>query len=142
MEKLLEQAQALVVELRTKIRHYNDREAILTKEQAANDSIKATLDNFQVELLEREAKITPIENIQEAKEKTAELKANAELEWSKIRAEWDAIKTRKQSDQAEAMAVRNKNEQDKELYERGAKENAITKAKLDEKLDKLKQAGV
>ena len=140
MEKLLEQAQALVTELRNKIRHYNDKEASLIKEQAANDSIKATLDNFQNELLERESKVTPIENIQEVQEATADLKANAELEWSKIRAEWDSVKTRKQSDQSEAAAERNKNEQAKELYERGAKENAITKSKLDERLKKFDEA--
>ena len=79
MEKLLEQAQALVGELRNKIRHYNDREAILIKEQASNDSIKVTLDNFQYELLERESKITPIENIQEVQAQTT---AICHLRWA------------------------------------------------------------
>ena len=142
MEKLLEQAQALVGELRNKIRHYNDREAILIKEQASNDSIKVTLDNFQYELLERESKITPIENIQEVQAQTTELKANADIEWSKIRAEWNDLATRKKSDQAEIVAARTDVEGQKELYERGAKENAKNKDILQKKLKALQQAGV
>jgi len=142
MEKLLEQAQQLVTNLRNTIRHYNDKEAILIKEQAANDSIKVTLDNFQSELLERESKITPIENIEETRLKVTESKANADLEWSKIRAEWDAIDTRKKSDQAEIASDREENKQQKELYVRGAKENAKAKDVLEKKLKAIQQAGV
>jgi len=142
MEKLLEQAQQLVANLRAAIHQYNDKEATLVKEQAANDSIKLTLDNFQSELLEREAKITPVENIEETQRQTAELKANADVEWSKIRAEWDAIDTRKKSDQAEIASDREENKQQKELYERGAKENAKAKDILEKKLKAIQQAGV
>ena len=142
MEKLLEQAQELLATLRNSIRHYNDKEAILIKEQAANDSIKVTLDNFQNELLERESKITPIENIEETRLQANELKANAELEWSKIRAEWDAIDTRKKSDQAEIASDREEVKGQKELYERGSKENAKRKDVLEKKLKALQQAGV
>ncbi len=142
MEKLLEQAQELLATLRNSIRHYNDKEAILIKEQAANDSIKVTLDNFQSELLERESKITPIENIEETRLQVNELKVNADLEWSKIRAEWDAIDTRKKSDQAEIASDREEVKGQKELYERGSKENAKRKDVLEKKLKALQQAGV
>ena len=140
MEKLLEQAQALVSELRGRIRNYNDKEAILNKEQAANDSVKVTLDNFQSELLERESKITPIENIEETRLQVNELKANADVEWSKIRAEWDAIDTRKKSDQSEIVSGRNDIKEQKELYERGAMENKEKKDKLDERIKKFDEA--
>ena len=142
MEKLLEQAQELVTSLRNAIRHYNDKEAILIKEQAANDSIKVTLDNFQSELLERESKVTPIENIEETRLKVNELKTNADLEWSKIRAEWNDIDTRKKSDQAEIASAREGVKGQKELYERGARENVKAKDVLEKKLKAIQQAGV
>lgn len=142
MQDLLDKAQGLVSALQVKIRENDDLKKDLNRQQASNDAIKTTLDNFQAELLDRDSKIKPIENLGEAQRKATESQANADLEWTKIRGEWDALKTRKQSDQIEFVAERNDLQQKRELYDRGATENAITKKKLDDKLKKLKEASV
>lgn len=140
MEKLLEQAKTLVTGLSVKDKDADERRINLDKREVRLDERKVELDNVQADLLQREINIKPIEDISKTQRETVQSKAEADLEWTKIRSEWDAIEVRKKSDQAEAAAARNDIKDKRELYDRGAKENAVTAAKLDEKVKKFNEA--
>ena len=140
MEKLLEQAQLLVANLNKAIAEVESERAALKKQGDAQAAVQVTLDNFQADLLQREANIVPIENIGAAQAAAAQSKAEADLEWTKIRAEWDKLDHEKARFVEERRLGRLEIADKKELYDRGAQENKDAKAKLDERAAKLKAA--
>ena len=144
MEKLLEQAQALVKSLMEKIKQSDEHIANLAKQQICQDEKQFELDNVQEDLLQREVKIKPIENISETQRNADESKAQAELEWSKIRGEWDKLDDEKAKFVEECRITREDIKDKKDLYDRGAEENKKTKEQLDERAKKIKDvtAGV
>ena len=140
MEKLLEQAQALVASLNEKNKQADGIAVELKAREGRLDARQVELDNFQADLLQRESNIKPIENISETFRQATESKAQSDLEWHKLRGEKEAFEQKKakhyEENRIEQSAIKNS----KELYERGAKENAEFKAKLDEKAKQIKAA--
>ena len=140
MEQLIEQARKLVADLTARIVKAKEHQSKLDKQDNDQGLRQVQLDDITANLLDREANVAFIENISETQRLATQSKAEADLEWTKIRDEWEQIKVRKQSDQAEAASARNEIQEKRELYDRGAKENAITAAKLNEKLKKFNEA--
>jgi hypothetical protein len=142
MEQLLAQAQQLVADLRAKLKDVNDQKAKLDKKANEQITVQATLDQFQAELLEREAHVKTIENAEKIIDEANKQKAIVDLDRNGIDDRLEALKAEEQRVKSELAAERAELQQKRELYERGAKENAITKQKLDEKLKKLKEVTV
>ena len=142
MEKLLEQAQTLVADLNSAKAEVANQKAVLDKQANAQAIVQNTLDNFQSELLDRESDIRPIENAQEVINNADRIKAEADLQASKVAGEWGALKTAKDNFNIEREAGRKNIAEKKALYDRGAEENKTTRYKLEEKLKKLKEVTV
>ena len=142
MQKLLEQAQTLVADLQSAKIEVANQKAVLDKQRDSQVIVQKNLDDFQIEILQRENNIIPIENAQKTIDSAEAIKAEADLQASKVAGEWGALKAAKQKHESECQAELNKIEDDKELYARGAKENAIVREKLDARLKKLAEAGV
>ena len=140
MEKLLEQAQQLVADLRSKSTDVANQKAVLEKQAKSQVFVQDTLDKFQSELLGRESAIQPIENAQKIIDNAARVKAEADLQASKVAGEWGALKTAKENFKIEQAAGRKDITDKKALYDRGAEENKAAKDKLDERAKKLKEA--
>lgn len=140
MQKLIEQMKLLVDALVKE----NEKAAVLTtelnKRQSYLDGVQVTLDNFQAELLQREAKIVPVENIGEAFRQAEQLKAEAESEWNKIRGDWTKLDHEKAKFAEELRLGRLEVSEKKALYDRGAEQNREAREKLDERAAKLKAA--
>ena len=139
MEKLLEQAQALVASLREKNRLADEQIANNEKQQIRLDESKVELDNFQAELLQREANVKPIENIGETQRLATESKAQADLEWHKIRGEWEKLDQEKSKDVEEIRIGKAEIADKKALYDRGAKELQEDRKKLDARVKKFQE---
>lgn len=142
MEKLLEQATALVESLIEKNTQVDELAIELGKRQGRQDARQVELDNFQVELLQRENNVKPIENISETQRLATQSKAEADLEWAKIRGEWDKLDQRKAQAAEEIRIGKADIEDKKALYNRGAEENKVAKEKLDKKLKAIQELKV
>ena len=140
MEKLLEQAKALVDGLSAKTQQADEHLESLNKQQVNQDARTEELNNFQAELLQREANIKPIEDISKTQREAAQSKAEADLEWSKIRGEWDKLDAAKAKHHEECRIEKEAIEGQKVLYNRGAEENKKAADALAEKLKKFKEA--
>jgi hypothetical protein len=140
MEKLLEQAQKLVADLNAKLAEVANQKAVLDKQAESQAVVSENLRVKQAELAERESAIQPIENAQKIIEDAQTIKAEADLQASKVAGEWGALKAAKHKHDVECQAERTEINEQRELYNRGAKENAITKQKLDDKLAKFREA--
>ena len=140
MEKLLEQAQKLVADLQSSKIDVANQKAVLDKQATSQGIVQNTLDEFQVEMLKRESAIKPIENAQEIIDKAASVKAEADLQASKVAGEWGALKTAKDNFKIERAAGKKEIEDKKALYDRGAQENKEAKDKLDERIKKFDEA--
>lgn len=140
MEKLLEQAKQLVADLQIAKTEAAAFKTDLDNKANAQVATQATLDQFQAELIEREVKVKPVENAQRLIEEADKAKAAADLEWVTINSEWDKLSDAK-ADQAKKAQTENAQiAEQKVLYDRGAKENAEAKAKLDSRLKKFEEA--
>ena len=139
MEALLNTAQQLNKDLQLAVKEARDAKAEANTLSAAARTQKDSLDLLSRDLIQREQAVSAIEDSIALLNNAKQAISEAELEWNKIRAEWDKVKTRKQSDQAECQANMNKIEEQRELYERGAKENAIARKKLDERIKKMQE---
>jgi hypothetical protein len=142
MEKLLEQAQKLVADLAEAKANVGKQKVDLDAREIRLDERGVELNDFQAELLQREASITPIENVSEAQRVAAQSKAEADLEWAKIRGDWEKLDQAKAKFNEEMRIGKSQISEQKELYERGARENAKAKDVLEKKLKAIQQAGV
>lgn len=140
MKELLEKVQVLFDSLVAKNQQADEHQVVLDKRQVNQDARGEELNNFQAELLQREADIKPIEDIGKTQREATQSKAEADLEWSKIRGEWDKIDAAKAKYHEECRIEKEAIEGQKVLYNRGAEENKKAKEVLDEKLKKFKEA--
>jgi len=140
MEKLLEQAQALVVSLAEKVKLASEQILNNDKTQIRLDDLKVELDNFQADLLQREVNVKPIENIGEMQRLAVQSKAEAELEWSKIRGEWQKLDQEKAKDAEERRIGKAEIADKKALYDRGAVELQKDRKKLEARIKKFQEA--
>jgi hypothetical protein len=140
MQKLLEQAQKLVADLNTSKVEVANQKAVLDKQANSQAFVQKTLDDFQAELLQRELAVKPIENAQKTIENANRIKAEADLDKSKVAGEWGALKTAKANFKIEQDAGLKHIADQKELYNRGAEENKIAKDRIDERAKKIKEA--
>lgn len=142
MKELLEKAIDLNYALTVATQDARDAKAEANKLAVSNRKYKESLDDISATLKEREESVSYVIDAVALNEDAKKSKAEADLEWNKIRSEWDKIKTRKQSDHAECAAERNKIESEREKYNRGAEENRITREKLDKKLKAIQELKV
>jgi hypothetical protein len=113
---------------------------VLDKQADSQMVVGENLKKVQAELLSRESAIKPIENAQKVIDNANRIKAEVDLEKSKVAGEWGALKTAQANFKIEKEAGLKDIKDKKELYDRGAKENKIAKDKLDGKLKKIKEA--
>ena len=142
MEKLLEQAQKLVADLKSEKEEEAKQKAVLDKQAELQAVSQNSMEDFKFELVGREAKILPIENAQKIIESAAGIKADADLQASKVAGEWGALKTAKENFKIEQVAGSKDIEDKLALYNRGAKENKESKEKLDKKLKTIQELKV
>ena len=134
MEKVLEQIDKLTSTLKTRISEVDLEKAIIFEQKNKIDSRQAELDAFEADLLDRESKVEPVENLEESMKKANELRVQAESEWKNIRVEWDKLKSSNQKHEVDCLSEKTKLADQKELYNRGAVANKIKQEKLDKKL--------
>lgn len=142
LETIINEAQELNRHLQIAIKDTRDAKAEANNTAASNRKFKESLDSFAKELEEREKAVKDIENAVDLFNQAKSAKAEADLQSAKISQEWEELKVAKAKHASECQAERNDIEQKRELYNRGAEENKITKEKLDEKLKKLKELKV
>jgi len=140
MEKLLKQAQALVADLAQANQDCGKLKVELDARAIRLDERKVELDGVQADLLQREANVTPIENIGATQREAAQSKAEADLEWAKIRGEWEKLDQNKAKFAEEMRIGREQIGEKKALYERGAAENKEAKDKLDKRIKAFDEA--
>jgi hypothetical protein len=140
MEELLEQARTLVADLRKARVGVANQKAVLDKQADSQAIVQKNLLELKEKLEKRELAIQPIENAQKIIDNANRIKAEVDLEKSKVSGEWGALKTAQKNFKIEKEAGLKEVSEKKELYDRGAKENKLTKDKLDAKLKKIKEA--
>jgi hypothetical protein len=113
---------------------------VLDKQADSQAIVQKNLLELKEKLEKRELAIQPIENAQKIIDNANRIKAEVDLEKSKVAGEWGALKTAQANFKIEKEAGLKEVSEKKELYDRGAKENKLTKDKLDAKLKKIKEA--
>jgi len=144
MEKIIKQVDSLVESLVARIKVSDDHQAKLNEQQDKLDFAKYELDEVKANLLQREKTLKPIEDIEKVRKEIFALKAEAQLEVSKLRGDREAFEKEKKNHGIENASNKKILEDKISLYNRGAEENKKAKEKLKDKLKTLQdvRAGV
>ena len=138
MEKVAEKIDSLIKELQEAIRKCNEQVDAVAKERITVEGHARELEIKSADVLEREAAIAPIENAVSIMDNAGTMKAESELESSKLDIEKDDFNHFKKSELLELSTVKKDLNEKIDLYNRGAEENNKKQESLKKKMDAFK----